>query len=174
MEFQCHNCNRKVNAPWNAEIMGATCSKCGGKLRKMKNTNKIRWVCEKCGASGISIPKQEKVQPQASVPQNQPTNNYPHIVGQPINQRPSIQGQPIGYRGIAENLQSGMQDLNQGIRNMPHVVIGKKDPNAPPSKPFFDDKTQKTIDKIRKWGLIGAIVLVIGYAVYRIIGVMFG
>jgi hypothetical protein len=147
---------------------------------KVKNTNKIRWVCENCGATGISFSETQKVQPQVSVPQNQPKNNYPSISAQPISKvNPFGQSHPIGYRGISENLQSGMQDINQGIRNIPHLVIGKNKPQNPnnsneinqntPKNQMFSDKEQVWITKLKKWALILTTLSIVGYAGYRIL-----
>jgi len=137
------------------------------KRYRIKGTNKIRWVCEDCGNSGIIQLFPKKVQQSASNEQNRV---FPRITGEQFN-RPSIQGQGIGYKGISENLQSGMKDLNQGMQNIPHLVIGKDKQNS--STKIFSDKEEKTIGKIRNWGLVIAVCVVVGYAGYRIIGVIF-
>ncbi len=135
---------------------------------KIKGTNKIRWICEKCGATGIQHILPKKVQPEAYVPQIKP------IKQQSVQQYPSIQGQGIGYRNITENLQSGMNDFNQGMKNIPHLIIGKNKEQNKDQKPIFNDKEQFLVDKLKKWALIVAIILVVGYAGYRVLGVVFG
>lgn len=59
-----------------------------------------------------------------------------------------------------------MKGIGKQMReNMPHIVIGD---DKIPKKPLFNEREQGNIDKIRKWGLIIAVALVVGYAVYRI------
>lgn len=77
-------------------------------------------------------------------------------------------------------LAEGFRDLN--IRdNIPHIVIGKKKEERKASSPYKQWKNYKKdeevpqdmfenrIDKARNWGLLLAILVIGGYAAYRII-----
>lgn len=78
----------------------------------------------------------------------------------------------IQTKGLTENLQEGMKDLNKALRGMPHITLGKdlsKELLKTQDNPLFNEKEQKTMSKLKKWGLIGCIILILGYAVYSII-----
>lgn len=76
----------------------------------------------------------------------------------------------IKYKDISENLEGGMKDLNKALREMPHIIVGNKKDNIP-SAPIFNEKEQKVINQIKKWALILVVLLVIGYASYKIVKV---
>jgi hypothetical protein len=82
-----------------------------------------------------------------------------------------LESKPINYKPLGENLQEGMKDLNSGIRGIPHIVIGKKDENTTENS-LFSKKEALWIEKIKKWGLVLIVSVIIIYAVIRIIGVI--
>lgn len=80
-------------------------------------------------------------------------------------------------------LTEGMKDLN--IRdNIPHIVIGKRqqpmkkspyqDWKREKNKQYFqEDPFDKKVNQFRRWALVIAILLIAGYATYRIVKFMF-
>jgi len=80
-----------------------------------------------------------------------------------------LESKPINYKPLGENLQEGMKDLNSGIRGIPHIIIGKDKEK----KPLFNEKEALWIEKIKKWGLVLIVLIIVGYALFRIIGVIF-
>jgi hypothetical protein len=83
-----------------------------------------------------------------------------------------LESRQINYKSLGENLQEGMKDLNKGINSIPHLVIGKKDETTS-QKPLFSGKEALWIEKIKKWGLVLIVLIIVGYALFRIIGVIF-
>lgn len=72
----------------------------------------------------------------------------------------------IQSKGITENLQEGMKDLNKALNQLPRLKIGKDNPNP---QPMFNEKEQKIINKVKKVALIVVILGILGYAAYSII-----
>jgi hypothetical protein len=90
----------------------------------------------------------------------------------------------VPYKPIEQNLQGGMRDLGNQMEGIPHIIIGKKDkkklefqpsqqlpPQLPLNQPnnIFNPKEQKILDRLKKWGLIIAILAITGYAAYRLL-----
>jgi len=82
-----------------------------------------------------------------------------------------LESKPINYKPLGENLQDGMKELNSGIRGIPHIVIGKSDDNTTKNE-LFSKKEALWIEKIKKWGLLTLVAVIIIYAVVKIIGVI--
>jgi hypothetical protein len=74
------------------------------------------------------------------------------------------------YKSLSDSLGESANQLGNNIRSLPHVVIGNKskDHTPIPSKGLFNDKEQDIINKITKYGLIIAVVIIILYAIVRI------
>ncbi len=93
----------------------------------------------------------------------------------------------ISYPSIGDTF----EDMGRGFQSsIPHIVLGKDKPpktpgiqekqeipsenNRPKDKnSVFAPKEIDIIDKIKKWALIAGVVLILGYAVYRIISGFF-
>lgn len=89
----------------------------------------------------------------------------------------------INYKPLGENLEDGMKNLGNQIRSVPHIIIGGNKPlpqqKSEPISPInnsnnntddiFSPKEQKIINSIKKWGLVLAVLIFCGYAVYRIV-----
>lgn len=75
------------------------------------------------------------------------------------------------YKEIGQNLEEGMKGLGDQIRSMPHIKIGKETNSSPsePRKPIFNEKEAEWVDKAKKWGLIFCVLVVVIYALYRIL-----
>jgi len=94
-----------------------------------------------------------------------------------------MESQPIKYRGIEENLEEGMKGLGSQIKGIPHIILGNKTPGSPGSisqevsvEPvrvapgdLFNPKEQNIINKIKKWGLVVVVCIIVGYAGYKIL-----
>ena len=86
------------------------------------------------------------------------------------------------------NLSDQFKEIGQDIKsNMPHIKIGNSKPlpqqKSEPIRPqnansrYSEDKFSPNEliiwEKLQKWGLIAAIVLVLGYAGYRLLSSFF-
>lgn len=99
----------------------------------------------------------------------------------------------IHYKPIEQQFNESARDIRNNMNNMPRLVIGKDKPNNLPMNycpyckrpfiqqlniPIYQNKPQgndkdKDYDKlysnIRKWGIMIAISVVVGYAIYRLV-----
>jgi len=94
------------------------------------------------------------------------------------NQYPSISGQ----------LNEIGKDMRENIGSIPHIIIGKdrntqqiknnqnlntQNPNLGYPTPKVD-KGYELFEKLRRYGLYAAIIAVIGYAIFRLLGIFLG
>ena len=82
-------------------------------------------------------------------------------------------------RNLEERKNKSSLSIGNITSAIPHVYIGSSGiqvGNKPktntlpiPIHNVFDEKEQKVINRLKKWGLILAVVVVVGYAAYRIV-----
>lgn len=86
------------------------------------------------------------------------------------------------YKPLEKNLEEGMSQLGKQIRSLPHITLGDNPPK-PSGQPqevkclpvtsvqegLFNAKENYRINQVKKWGLVIAVLLVVGYCIYRIL-----
>jgi|SRR3972149_1664079 len=95
-----------------------------------------------------------------------PNPVIPPFPVQPLPQSrevPTTPDRPV-YPSVSNELEKGMQGINQGIQNIPHVMIGNTNQ---PGIQYTPQEAQR-MNSIKKWGLWILISLVVGYSVWRI------
>src|SRR3989304_7791668 len=126
------------------------------KLRKRLNDLEEKDKLERRIKELEKIPKIEVPNPQ--IPQ------FPMPMSQPLQQPrevPTTPDRPI-YPSVSGELERGMQGINQGLQNMPHVMI----PTGEGIK--YTPQEAQRMNNIKKWALWILISLVVGYSVWRI------
>jgi DNA repair exonuclease SbcCD ATPase subunit len=82
-----------------------------------------------------------------------------------------ITGNPVNYRPLVENLQDGFSNLKDNFDKIPHLIVNnkKEESKIVKEQPIFNEKEQKTINSVKKWGLIIGVLIIVGYASFRVL-----
>jgi len=101
-----------------------------------------------------------------------PPQNYPPLPQSPqINQQrevPTTPERPM-YPSVSGELERGMQGINQGIQNIPHIMLGNQGTGI-----NYTPQEQNKINSFKKWALWIMVSLVVGYATWRIGSIYLG
>ena len=77
------------------------------------------------------------------------------------------------YKPLEQNLEQGLSQLGNQVKSIPHIVIGKQDSislmNNKEQNNIFNEKEQAFINKLKKWGIIIAVGVIVIYVIYRIL-----
>ena len=81
-----------------------------------------------------------------------------------------LTGNLLSFKPLEENLGSGLGELGNQIKNIPHIVIGdKKTSKLLPQSDIFNEKEKKFLNNFKKWMMVVGVLVIVGYAFYRIL-----
>lgn len=83
-----------------------------------------------------------------------------------------IEQSSLSYKSLEKNLQSGFSELGSQIGSIPHLMIptpGDKKLSDKPNDSLFNEKEQKLMKKGKKWILIIGVLIIVGYASFRVL-----